>query len=69
MSDFTYENMDRSTKLETYEWDHVRWEHAATDDVPRVLYIGDSISCGTRRLATRAANGKFSLTVSEHPRL
>ncbi len=52
MSDFTYAFEDRKTNLETYEWDNVWWEHAGTTDTPRVLYIGDSISCATRRHAT-----------------
>ena len=52
MSKYTYEFEDRSHRLETYEWDNVWWEHADTVGVPRVLYIGDSISCATRRVAT-----------------
>ncbi|MBQ9783514.1 MAG: hypothetical protein IJW44_03245 [Clostridia bacterium] len=59
MSKFTYEFEDRTQGLETYEWDNVWWEHADTVGVPRVLYIGDSISCGTRRVATRVAEGKI----------
>ena len=59
MSQFTYEYADRSEKLETYEWDNVWWEHARTTGVPRVLYIGDSISCGTRPQANRLAEGKL----------
>ena len=38
--------------METYEWDNVWWEQTNKTDTPRVLYIGDSISCGTRRKAT-----------------
>ena len=59
MADMTYEFEDRQQRLETYEWDNVWWEHANTVDVPRVLYIGDSISCGTRREATATAEGKI----------
>ena len=55
MSSYTYEASDRKASLETYEWDNVWWEHADTAGVPRVLYIGDSISCGTRRVATDLA--------------
>ena len=55
MSSFTYETENRCERLETYEWDNVWWEHADTEGVPRVLYIGDSISCATRRTATGAA--------------
>ena len=52
VSDFTYEKDNVRCTLETYEWDNVWWEHAADDTNPRVLYIGDSISCATRRVAT-----------------
>ena len=54
MSDFTYETRP-TTALETYEWDNVWWEQAPDTTSTRVLYIGDSISCGTRRLATEIA--------------
>ena len=46
-------------RYETYEWDNVWWEQADVTGVPRVLYIGDSISCATRRVATAAAEGKI----------
>ena len=59
MSQFTYEKEDSKTPLETYEWDNVWWEQTKKTDTPRVLYIGDSISCGTRRRATEAARGKL----------
>lgn len=59
MSQFTYEYTDRTEKLETYEWDNVWWEHAKTTGVPRVLYIGDSISCGTRPQLNKLADGKI----------
>lgn len=39
-------------KLETFEWDNVWIEHAEKDDITRILYIGDSISVGTRHIAT-----------------
>lgn len=39
--------------LETYEWDSVWWEHADTEGVPRILYIGDSISRDTRKAVVR----------------
>ena len=55
MNNFTYEFTNTSTPLEIYEWDNVWWEHAGTEGVPRVLYIGDSISCATRRVATETA--------------
>lgn len=55
MSNYTYEFDNYSQRLETYEWDNVWWECANTKDAVRVLYIGDSISCATRRVATEAA--------------
>lgn len=58
MSNFTFE-MNYKTPLETYEWDNVWWEQTANKDAKRVLYIGDSISCGTRHKATAVANGKY----------
>ena len=48
MKGFTYEYETKSECLETYEWDNVWWEHANDPTKPRVLYIGDSISCGAR---------------------
>lgn len=59
MKNFTYEFENNPEKLETYEWDNVWWEHANARNLPRVLYIGDSISCGTRRIATQTANEKI----------
>lgn len=56
---YTYEYQPINCPLETYEWDNVWWEH--TDDVkkPRVLYIGDSVSCGTRHIANAMAEGNI----------
>lgn len=56
MSHYTYEFENCQERLETYEWDNVWWEHANTEGTPRALYIGDSISCATRRMATATAN-------------
>lgn len=56
MSDFTYETENRSNKYETYEWDSIWIEHANEIDRKRVAYIGDSISVGTRRIATARTN-------------
>lgn len=52
MSEFTYEKNDTQRKLETFEWDNVWWEQTASKTAKRILYIGDSISCGTRRCIT-----------------
>ena len=59
MEEMTYEFEAREHQLETYEWDNVWWEHTEINDLPRVLYIGDSISCGTRRVATATADKKI----------
>lgn len=59
MSDFTYEREDKKDILETYEWDNVWIEHANDKCHTRVLYIGDSISCGTRRIATEISEDSF----------
>lgn len=59
MSNMTYEFESNKQKLETYEWDDLWIEHANTRGVPRVLYIGDSISRGTRNIATATADKKI----------
>lgn len=59
MSDFTYEFENRSECLETYEWDNVWIDHANSENLTRILYIGDSISCATRRVATAKAEKKL----------
>ena len=59
MSDYTYEFENLSECLETYEWDKVWIDHANVENLNRVLYIGDSISCATRRVATAKAEGKL----------
>ncbi len=58
MNDFTYEAEDRKTALETYEWDNLWWEQAPDRTRPRILYIGDSISCWIRRIATACSDEK-----------
>ena len=59
MSRFTYESKINGTPLETYEWDNVWIEQTANLDGKRVLYIGDSISCGTRNIATSLSEGRY----------
>lgn len=39
---------EKMLQLETYEWDSPWWEHTENKTSPRALYIGDSISNGTR---------------------
>jgi hypothetical protein len=57
MSNFTYEQADLASRLERYEWDNVWWERTDRADAPRVLYIGDSISCSVLRRANKLADG------------
>ncbi len=45
----TYEETDKTEKLETYEWDDVWFEQAPDMSLPRALMIGDSISRGCRQ--------------------
>lgn len=52
MKEFTYENKNNKKMYETFEWDNTWIDHANDTDAKRVLYIGDSISCGIRRIAT-----------------
>ena len=59
MSNYTYESKDIKTPLETYEWDNVWFEHTEIDTPDRVMYIGDSISCVTRKAATAASENKL----------
>ena len=59
MSNFTYEKNENRDTLETYEWDNTWIDHANDGDTPRVLFIGDSISCGTRKHATTAAENRI----------
>ena len=46
-------------QLEVFEWDNVWWEHTENDTAKRVLYSGDSISCGTRRFVTELSNAEI----------
>lgn len=55
MSDYTYAFENRKETLEEYEWDNVWWEQTGKTGIPRVLYIGDSISCNARRVATEVS--------------
>lgn len=59
MSDFTYEITEEKRIYETYEWDNTWLEYAYDENADRVLYIGDSISCQSRRLITEKAEGQF----------
>ncbi len=56
---FTYEEKDTKNVRETYEWDNIWWEHAENTTTPRVLAIGDSISCGWRTTLNQYYDGKI----------
>ena len=56
---FTYEHENIRQKLETYEWENNWCERAYDTEAQRVLYIGDSISCGIRRFATAASDNQI----------
>lgn len=45
-------------RLETYEWDNLWFEHTEITKNPRVLIIGDSISCGYRRIVNEMLEGR-----------
>ena len=53
---YTYEAHNSTTLLEDYEWDRMWIEKANDEKTRRVLYIGDSISCETRKYATVATS-------------
>ena len=59
MSEFTYEQGTTAYKLETYEWDNTWIEQANDANAARVLYVGDSISCGVRRIATERSGHRI----------
>lgn len=59
MNKFTYETVDNKGKLETYEWDNIWWEHTEQENVQRILYIGDSISCGIRPHLNACVEGQI----------
>ena len=48
-----------SYRLETFEWDNIWWEHTENNTAKRILYVGDSISCGTRRFVTELSNSEI----------
>jgi lysophospholipase L1-like esterase len=58
MNKDTYEFGHVKETLETYEWDDLWWEHTEREDVPRIAYIGDSISRGTRKVLNSLAEGR-----------
>lgn len=59
MSDFTYQFGDSSIPRETYEWDRTWIEHTENTALPRVFYIGDSISWGIRPSMQKMVSSEF----------
>lgn len=58
MSRFTFEQKTNADR-ETYEWDNIWWEHTENKDSKRILYVGDSISCGARNAVTKLSGEKI----------
>lgn len=59
MGNFTFETENRTAKYETFEWDNTWINYPNDTEAKRVLYIGDSISCGTRDFATEQSGKKI----------
>ena len=59
MGNLTYEASNEKRVFETYEWDSAWLEIAYDTNIKRVLYIGDSISCQSRKIITAKADGKL----------
>ena len=59
MSRCTNESEIKGTPLETYEWDNVWIEQSANREGKRFLYLGYSISCGTRNIDTSLSEGRY----------
>lgn len=59
MSEFTYQESAYGFKLENWEWDNTWIDHPNDRQKKRFFYIGDSISCGTRRMF-RAVSDKYT---------
>ncbi len=57
--DFTYERANTGSRLETYEWANIWLEQPQITDGARVMIIGDSISCGYRRMVTELSCGSL----------
>lgn len=59
MKSDTYEKQTTERSLETYEWDRVWIDHPYDTEAKRVLYVGDSISYGTRSVVAKLAENTF----------
>lgn len=60
MSEFTYQRETTGFKLENWEWDNTWIDHPNDRMKKRIFYIGDSISCGTRRQFAAVSGGKYT---------
>lgn len=58
---FTYESEDRNTPLETFEWDNVWWDNSKGETTRRFCVVGDSISCGYRRVIVAASGDRVAV--------
>ena len=52
-------NVDKNLVRETSEWSEIWWDCANDPKLPRVLLIGDSISCGYSGVVTTLLAGKY----------
>lgn len=59
MSDITYEVNNPFSMLEKFEWDNTWLEQTENNTAKRILYIGDSISCGVRRCITTLSKNEI----------
>ena len=50
--------MEAPVAHERYEWSNIWWDCADDTTLPRVLLIGDSISCGYSAIVTKLLEGK-----------
>ncbi len=60
MNEFTYQEKANGFKLEDWEWDNTWIDHPNDNQIKRILYIGDSISCGTRRCFRKVTGDKYT---------
>jgi lysophospholipase L1-like esterase len=62
MDTFSYEHAGMASRLETWEWDNVWWDHAPYGGGRgRLLVIGDSISCGFRNLLRKLSGETWAM--------
>lgn len=55
----TFQKENTNNSLECFEWENLWHEHTTDCSLPRVLIIGDSISCGYRTELNRLSKGQF----------